>query len=86
MANTARLTVAAIGALSSNELLDAELAMHVRFAELDAVERRLKGTRYNLMKGSAELVDAWDQWARLTSAAQRRSLTPLKLPPAGSRR
>jgi hypothetical protein len=76
-----RLTVAAIGAMSSDDLLGAELALHVRFAELDAAERRNKGSKYNLMKGSTELVDTWDQWGRLTRAALARSLTPLKMAP-----
>jgi hypothetical protein len=79
--NTARLSVAAIAALSADELLNAEYAMHVRFSELDAIERRTKGSRYNLMRGSVELVDAWDQWGRLTKAAQARQLTPLKMAP-----
>jgi hypothetical protein len=79
-----RLSTTEIGALSADELLNAELAMHTRFAELDAVEKRTKGRKYNLMKGPAELMDAWDQWGRLTRAAQARLLTPLKLSPAAS--
>lgn len=75
-----RLTVSSIAALSADELLKAELALHVRFAKLDAQERRTRGSKYNLMRGSVELVDAWDQWGRLTRAAQARSLTPLKVP------
>jgi hypothetical protein len=78
----ARVTFATMAAMSSDELLDAELAMHTRFAELDAVEKRTKGRKYNLMKGPAELVDVWDQWGRLTRAAQARLLTPHKLSPA----
>ena len=77
----ARLTVASIGAMSSDDLLLAELALHVRFAELDAAEKKAKGSKYNLMRGSSELVDAWDQWGRLTKAALNRSLTPLKMAP-----
>ena len=76
-----RLTVASIAALSEEDLLDAELALHVRFAELDAVERKTKGSKYNLVRGSEELVDVWDQWGRLTKAALGRSLTPKKMSP-----
>lgn len=79
-----RVTFASINAMTSDELLDAELALHVRFAELDAVERRTKGRKYNLMRGSAELVDTWDQWGRLTRAAQARMLTPRKMSPTAS--
>lgn len=79
-----RVTFASISAMSSDELLDAELALHVRFAELDAVERRTKGRKYNLMRGPAELVDTWDQWGRLTRAAQARLLTPRKMSPTAA--
>lgn len=80
-----RLTVASIAAMSPKQLLDAELALHVRFTKLDADERRTKGSKYILMRGSVELVDAWDQWGRLTRAALARSLTPLKLAAQGVR-
>ena len=76
-----RLTVASIASLSADELLDAEYALHVRFAELDAVERKTKGSKYNLVRGSEELVDVWDQWGRLTKAAMARSLVPRKMAP-----
>jgi hypothetical protein len=80
----AHVTFASMASMSVDELLDAEFAMHVRFIQLDAVEKRLKGRQYNLMKGSAELVDVWDQWGRLTRAARARSLEPRKLSPSDS--
>jgi hypothetical protein len=74
-----RLTVATIAAMTTKQLLSAELAHHKRFTELDGDERRVRGSRYNLLRGPVELVDAWDQWGRLTRAAINRGLTPYGL-------
>lgn len=78
-----RLTAASITAMTENELLTAEFESHVRFLELEAVEKREKGRKYNLMRASEELMNAWDQWWRLVRATQTRSLTPKRLPKSG---
>jgi hypothetical protein len=78
-----RLTAATITAMSEDELLSAEFDSHVRFLELEAVEKREKGRKYNLMRASEELMNAWDQWWRLVRATQSRSLTPKRLPKSG---
>lgn len=80
---TVRLTSASITAMSEAELIDAEFSHHVRFIELDGQERRAKGPKYNLMRGPEELVNAWDQWGRLTRATIARDLVPRRLPRAG---
>jgi hypothetical protein len=77
-----RLTSASITAMSADELIEAEYKFHVKFIELDGIERRTKGPKYNLMRGPEELMDIWDQWGRLTKAAQSRDLTPRRLPRA----
>ncbi len=79
-----RLTSAAIVAMSEDELLAAEFESHIRYLELDAVERKTKGAKYSFLHASEALMNAWDQWGRLQRAAAFRELTPRRVPKAGA--
>jgi hypothetical protein len=63
-----------IAGLENDALLAAETSLHTKFSTLQASERRKRGAEFELMRGSAELLAAWDRWSRVSSAARERGL------------
>jgi hypothetical protein len=66
-----------IDSLSDPELLDVEARLKGRFALLERREKKLRGYRYQLCRGPADLMAAWDRWSRVSTATRDRSLRPL---------
>ncbi|PHX96910.1 MAG: hypothetical protein CK531_05985 [Gemmatimonadetes bacterium] len=75
-----RINAAWIGTLTDDDLLDIEVRLHERFSVLDQRHRRVAKERYNLMQGPVELIDAWDRWSRVNTAAKGRALVPRVMP------
>ncbi|MEX2177458.1 MAG: hypothetical protein WD801_02030 [Gemmatimonadaceae bacterium] len=73
-----RISSTWIETLTDTDLLELEQRQRGRFDVLEKREKKLRGDKYNMMRGSAELMDAWDRWSRLSAATRYRSLTPLK--------
>ncbi len=73
-----RISSTWIETLTDTDLLELEQRQRGRFDVLEKREKKLRGDKYNMMRGSAELMDAWDRWSRLSAATRDRSLTPLK--------
>lgn len=71
-----KINAAWIGTLADVDLLDVESRLHEKFAVMDRKQKQLRGSHYELMKGSTELIDAWDRWSRVDRAARARSLSP----------
>jgi hypothetical protein len=71
-----RISTAWIETLTDADLLDVEARVHARFALLERREKRVRGYRYELMRGPADLMEAWDRWSRLHAATRERSLNP----------
>ena len=67
-----------IDSLTDTELLDVERRTHEKFVVIERREKKLLGERYRLMRGSAELMDAWNRWGRLSNATRERSLRPIR--------
>ena len=67
-----------IDSLTDVELLDVERRTHEKFVVIERREKKLRGERYNLMRGSAELMDAWNRWGRIANATRARSLRPIR--------
>ncbi len=65
-----------IGTLGDVDLLDVESRLHEKFAVLDRKHKLLRGSRYVLLQGPSDLIDAWDRWSRVDRAARARSLAP----------
>jgi hypothetical protein len=76
-----RITYDWMGALDDESLLAAELRLHEVFADEEAVQRKLLGQRYELMRGPAELMSAWDRWSRVHAESRRRKLNPKRVSP-----
>jgi len=62
--------------LDNDALLTAERSLHEEFKAGEATERRRVGERYELMRGPAELLSAWDRWSRVNTEARTRKLHP----------
>lgn len=71
-----RISMAWIETLTDADLLDVEARVHARFTLLERREKRARGDKYQLFRGPADLMDAWDRWSRLSGATRERSLTP----------
>ena len=71
-----RISMAWIETLSDIDLLDVEARVHAKFSVLERREKKARGDKYQLMRGPADLMDAWDRWSRLLSATRERSLNP----------
>jgi hypothetical protein len=75
-----RISMTWIESLSDVDLLECEARVHARFAILERREKKVRGHRYELCRGPADLMDAWDRWSRLNAATRDRSLTPRRDP------
>lgn len=71
-----RITNEWIVSLTDADLLDVEARVHARFALLERREKKRRGYKYELMRGPADLTEAWDRWSRVNSATRERSLNP----------
>jgi hypothetical protein len=75
-----RISLAWIETLTDVDLLDVEARVHARFTVLERREKRARGDKYQLMRGPADLMEAWDRWSRLLAATRERSLNPRREP------
>jgi hypothetical protein len=71
-----RITGKWIDSLGDEKLLQAEAALHKVFSKLDGQERKRLGNAYDLMRGPAELMSAWDRWTRVNTETRSRGLNP----------
>lgn len=79
-----RISMAWIESLTDDDLLDVEARVHARFTLLERREKRARGYKYQLCRGPADLMEAWDRWSRLLAATRERSLNPRREPVASS--
>ncbi len=75
-----RISMTWIESLSDVELIDCEARVHAKFALIERREKKIRGHRYELCRGPADLMDAWDRWSRLHHATRDRSLRPRRDP------
>ena len=74
-----RITATWIDSLSDENLLLAELRLKNAFAKEERAEKRRLGLAYDLMRGPAELMLAWDRWSRVNAATRTRKLNPTRV-------
>jgi hypothetical protein len=75
-----RINGAWVAALSDEEILGVEGALHKKFTALETREKKARGDRYNLMRSPADLMEAWNRWSLVNAATRARSLNPRKRP------
>ena len=71
-----RIDGAWIDTLIDDYLIDVESRLYARFAVLERRQKKLRGSKYDLFAGPADLMDAWDRWSRVNNATRVRELTP----------
>jgi hypothetical protein len=71
-----RITATWIDSLTNDNLLVAESRLKSAFAKEERAEKKRTGRSYDLMRGPAELMLAWDRWSRVNAAARGRKLNP----------
>jgi hypothetical protein len=69
-----------IDTLSDPDIVDVEARLHAAFAVLERREKKARGLKYQLCRGPAELMTAWDRWSRISGAARERSLIVRRRP------
>ena len=74
-----RITATWIDSLTDDNLLLAELRLKNAFAKEERAEKRRQGRAYDLMRGPAELLLAWDRWSRVNAATRGRKLNPTRV-------
>jgi hypothetical protein len=66
-----------ISSLDDKELRQAESELRARLAVEEKAERSIRGSRYDLMRGPASLMNAWMRWSMVNNAAQSRGVRVL---------
>jgi hypothetical protein len=65
-----------MASLGDADLLTAESELHSTFVEAESRTKRARGADYELMRGPADLLDAWGRWSRVSTEARSRGLHP----------
>ena len=65
-----------IGTLTDDDLVDVEGRLHTQFSVLERRAKKLLGAHYDMFRGSADLLRAWDRWSRVHTATRARHLHP----------
>lgn len=68
--------------LDNDSLLTAESRLHEAFTAQERAHKRVVGDRYDLMRGPAELLGAWDVWSRVNNETRSRKLNARRAPRA----
>ena len=76
-----RITHAWMLTLDDDALLKAESSLRTTFAKAEQAHRKVVGKRYDLMRGPAELLGAWDRWSRVCTEVRARKLDPKRKSP-----
>ncbi len=63
-----------IATLGNDQLLEAEQLLHTVFVTEETAEKRLKGSRYTMLRGPERLVSAWHRWLMVSNATQSRGV------------
>ncbi|MFN8573873.1 MAG: hypothetical protein U0132_17580 [Gemmatimonadaceae bacterium] len=62
--------------LANDDLVEAEWQLHQLFTKLEVSEKKAMGSKYEMLRGSAELIMAWQRWGLVSSAVRSRGLHP----------
>lgn len=63
-----------IATLLDDQLIDAEAELHAIFRRRESAEKARSGTRYMLLQGPSDLVNAWQRWLLVSNEARKRHL------------
>lgn len=63
-----------IAALLDDQLVAAEAELHTTFRRQETAEKKRAGTRYMLLQGPADLINAWNRWLLANNETRSRGL------------
>jgi len=63
-----------IATLPNDQLVKAEAQLHAIFHRQESVEKARCGSRYVMLQGPTELVNAWQRWLLLNNETRNRGL------------
>lgn len=63
-----------IATLGNDQLVEAEAQLHAVFHRRESVEKARSGSRYMLLQGPSELVNAWQRWLLVNNETRTRGL------------
>ena len=66
-----------IATLGNDELIKAEAQLHAVFNRQESVEKKRSGSRYILLQGPSDLVNAWQRWVLVSNETRVRGLLPV---------
>ena len=69
-----RINARWIATLVDEQLITAEAELHAVFRRQESAEKTRAGTRYVLLQGPSELVNAWQRWLLVNNEATKRGL------------
>jgi hypothetical protein len=69
-----RINARWIDTLVDDQLITAEAQLHAVFRRQESVEKTRTGTRYMLLQGPADLVNAWQRWLLVNNETRSRGL------------
>ncbi len=70
----AHVTTRWIATLGPDQLVAAEAQLYSTFHVHETAEKSRAGTRYMLLQGPTELVNAWQQWVLVNNEARARGV------------
>jgi len=71
-----------IATLGNDQLIKAEAQLHAVFHRQESVEKARCGSRYMLLQGPSDLVNAWQRWLLLNNETRCRGLLTAHRAPA----
>jgi hypothetical protein len=63
-----------IAALGNDQLVNAEAQLHAVFHRHESAEKARSGSRYMLLQGPSDLVNAWQRWLLVSNETRSRGL------------
>ena len=63
-----------VATLGNDQLVKAEKQLHTVFHRRESAEKARCGSRYVMLQGPAELVNAWQRWVLLNNETRNRGL------------
>lgn len=76
MALPDRINATWIRSLDDTQLMAAESELHSLFMNAEREEKQRRGDAYDLMRGPAPLLHAWQRWSTVNAATRNRGLHP----------
>jgi len=63
-----------IATLGDDQLIKAEAQLHAVFHRRESAEKARSGSRYMLLQGPSDLVNAWHRWLLVSNETRNRGL------------